>query len=79
MSNLDLLFVTRKIILSPLYYSLSECTYSALNGICISDKYAIWHIKLIADNNMETDEIQIHKSLHLLIAPVYKENAYILS
>ena len=49
MSNLYLLFVTRKIILSPLYSSLSECTYAALNGICIN---AMWYIKLKADNNM---------------------------
>ena len=79
MSNSDLLFVTRKFILSHLYFSLRKCTYAALNGICSNEKQAIWYMKLISDNNMEPDEIQIHKSLGLLIATVYKENAYILS
>ena len=78
-SNSDLLFVTRKFLLSPLYFSLRKCTYAALNGICSNEKQAIWYMKLISDNNMEPDEIQIHKSLDLLIATVYKENAYILS
>ena len=78
-SNSDLLFVTRKIILSPLYFSLRGCIFAALIGIGINEKHAIWCIKLIADNNMKPDDIEIHKSVDFLIAPIYKENAYILS
>ena len=34
---------------------------------------------MTADNNMKPDDIEIRKSLDLLIAPGYKENTYFLS